>query len=140
MPQIAQMITDVSEVNDPDFPLKEETYRIIGVCMDVHRELGHGFREVVYKDAIEFEFKKRNIFYEREKEYQVVYKGIVLPHSFYADFVVFSNVILELKAAEGGISDDNIAQTLNYLKVSSCKVGLLINFGRRKLEYKRLIF
>jgi len=102
--------------------------------------LGHGFREVVYKDAIELEFNQKNISYEREKEYSVSYKGKILPHNFYADFVVFNNIILELKAYEGGISDDNIAQTLNYLKASGCKVGLLINFGRRKLEYKRLIF
>lgn len=147
MPQIAQMGTDYSDflldislANEPEFLFKEETYRIIGVCMEVHKELGHGFREIVYKDAIEFEFGQRNIFYEREKEYQVVYKGKILQHCFYADFVVFNNIILELKAAEGGISDDNLAQTLNYLKVSNCKVGLLINFGRRKLEYKRLIF
>ena len=124
----------------PEFFLKEETYQIIGICMEVHRELGHGFSEVVYKDAIEFEFREKNILYEREKEYQVFYKERVLQHSFYADFVVFNNIILELKAIEGGISDDNIAQTLNYLKVSDSKVGLLINFGRRKLEYKRLIF
>lgn len=140
MPRISQMATDTFEVGEPDLPFKEETYRIIGVCMEVHRELGHGFREVVFKDAIEFEFKQRNIFYEREKEYQVLYKGQILQHCFYADFVVFGNVILELKAVEGGISDDNLAQTLNYLKVSGCKVGLLINFGRRKLEYKRLIY
>ena len=140
MPQIAQMFTDSSQVNEPDFILKEETYLIIGVCMEVHTELGHGFREVVYKDAIEFEFGQRNISYQREKEYQVIYKGKILQHCFYADFVVFDSIILELKAAEGAISDDNLAQTLNYLKVSNCKVGLLINFGRRKLEYKRLIF
>lgn len=120
--------------------LKEETYQIIGVCIEVHRELGHGFREIVYGDAIEFEFGQRNIPFEREKEYQVIYKGIKLQHNFYADFVVFKNIILELKAVEGGISDDNVAQTLNYLKVSGCKIGLLINFGRKKLEYKRLIF
>jgi GxxExxY protein len=125
---------------DSDYPLKDETFEIIGVCMDVHNELGHGFREVVYKDAIEVEFNQKNIFYEREKEYNVLYKGEILQHNFYADFVVFNSIILEVKAAEGGMSDSNIAQTLNYLKVSGCKVGLLINFGRRKLEYKRLIF
>ena len=102
--------------------------------------MGHGFSEVVYKDAIEFEFREKNILYEREKEYQVFYKGKLLQHNFYADFVVFNNIILELKASEGGISDDSISQTLNYLKVSDCKVGMLINFGRRKLEYKRLVF
>jgi GxxExxY protein len=140
MPQITQVLTDEFQVNEPDFLFKEETYRIIGVCMEVHKELGHGFREVVYKDAIELEFGQRNISYEREKEYHVLYKGKTLQHCFYADFVVFNKVILELKAAEGEMSDDNIAQTLNYLRVSGRKVGLLINFGRRKLEYKRLVF
>ncbi|MBI1769113.1 MAG: GxxExxY protein [Bacteroidetes bacterium] len=132
------MDTDLKTASE--FLLKEETYQIIGVCMEVHRELGHGFREIVYGDAIELEFGQKNILFEREKEYQVIYKGRKLQHNFYADFVVFNNIILELKAAEGGVSDDNIAQTLNYLKVSGCKVGLLINFGRRKLEYKRLIY
>ena len=96
--------------------------------------------EVVYKEAIEINLKERNIFYEREKEFEIEYKGTILKHSFFADFVIFENIILEVKAAEGEISDSNIAQTLNYLKASENKVGLLINFGRSKLEYKRLVF
>lgn len=64
----------------------------------------------------------------------------ILKHSLFADFVIFENIILEVKAAEGGISDSNIAQALNYLKASENKVGLLINFGRSKLEYKRSVF
>ncbi len=119
---------------------EEDTYKIIGVCMCVHTELGHGFREVVYKDAIEHELNLRSIVYEREKEYVIRYKGVILPHKFLADFVTMNHVILEVKAAEGGISDVSISQTLNYLKVSGCKVGLLVNFGRQRLEYKRLVF
>lgn len=123
-----------------NFPLKEETYAIIGICMEVHRILGHGFLEIVYKDAIEYEVKKKEIRYEREKEYIVLYKDIILPHKFFADFILFDKVILEVKAIEGGISDDFIARMLNYLKVSECKVGLIVNFGKSKLEYKRFVF
>jgi len=121
------------------FPLKEETYKIIGVCMEVHNTLGAGFLEIVYKDALELEFKKAGIFYEREKEYSVNYKGIILPHKFYADFVVFDQIILEVKGVKT-IAEEHIAQTLNYLKVSGNEVGLLVNFGELKLNYKRLIF
>ncbi|MBX2903683.1 MAG: GxxExxY protein [Chitinophagales bacterium] len=121
------------------FPLKEETYKIIGVCMEVHNTLGAGFLEIVYKDALELEFKKAGIFYEREKEYSVNYKGIILQHKFYADFVVFDQIILEVKGVKT-IAEEHIAQTLNYLKVSGNEVGLLMNFGELKLNYKRLIF
>jgi len=122
-----------------DFLYKEETYEIIGICMGVHKILGHGFLEVVYKDAIEHELLKRSLTYSREKEYKIQYKEIILPHKFYADFVLLDKIILEVKAAEGGFADAQIAQMLNYLKASGCKVGLLVNFGRNKLEYKRLI-
>lgn len=120
------------------YPLKEETYRIIGVCMEVHNHLGAGFLEIVYKDALELEFKKAGIPYEREKEYLVNYKGIILPHRFYADFVVFDNVILEIKGQKG-IADEHIAQAINYLKVSQNRIALIVNFGELKLSYKRLI-
>jgi len=76
----------------------------------------------------------------RGKEYDINYKGILLPHKFFADFVVDDNIIVEIKATEGAIKDEYIAQTLNYLKASGCKVGLIVNFGRKSLEYKRLIF
>ncbi len=117
---------------------KEESYQIIGICMDVHRELGHGFLEIVYKDALELEFKKNEIDFEREKEYSVNYKGIKLPHQFYADFVLMDSIILEVKGMSGLI-DEHIAQTLNYLKVSENKLGLLINFGTPSLQYKRIV-
>ena len=72
---------------------KEESYKIIGVCMEIHNNLGSGFLEIVYKDALEYEFRKADIQYEREKEYEVIYKDIILPHKFYADFVVFDDDI-----------------------------------------------
>jgi GxxExxY protein len=88
--------------------------------MKVYRFLGHGFLEIVYKDAIQIEFENADINYVREKEFNIDYKGIILPHKFYADFFVMENVIVEVKASKEGISNDFIAQTLNYLKVSGC--------------------
>lgn len=120
------------------FPLKEETYQIIGVCMEVHNTLGAGFLEVVYKDALELEFFKSGIPFEREKEYIVNYKGTILPHHFIADFVVFDQIILEVKGVKS-IAEEHIAQTLNYLKVSGNEIALLVNFGEIKLNYKRLL-
>lgn len=117
---------------------KEESFRIIGLCMEVHNNLGKGFLEIVYKDALEYEFRKSNIPFEREKEYVVNYKEIVLPHKFYADFVVFDKIILEVKGI-AGIAEEHIAQTLNYLKVSGLKLGLIVNFGELSLQYKRIV-
>jgi len=121
-----------------EYLYSDQSYKIIGVCMEVHNNLGAGFLEIVYKDAIEYEFERRDIPYEREKEYIVNYKDIVLPHKFFADFVVFDKIILEVKCMNG-ISDEHIAQTLNYLKVSGNRLGLLVNFGKEKLETKRII-
>ncbi len=117
---------------------KEESYEIIGKCFEVHNNLGPGFLEIVYKDALEYEFKKAGIPYEREKQYIVNYKDIVLPHKFYADFVVFNKIILEVKAVSG-IADEFVAQAINYLKVSNNQLALLVNFGELKLNYKRIV-
>ncbi len=122
-----------------NFPLKEETYKIIGTCMEVHNQLGAGFLEVVYKDALELEFQSAGILYEREKEYPVNYKGVILRHKFFADFVVFDKVILEVKGQRKGIADENLAQAINFLKVSQCKIALIVNFGEPQLQYKRII-
>ena len=124
----------------PELYFKEEAYQIVGICMEVHRILGHGFLEIVYKDAIEYELAKKQIPYEREKEYLVHYKNSILTHRFFADFVILENIVLEVKAAEGGLSDVFCSMVINYLKVSACKVGLLVNFGRMSLEHKRLVF
>ncbi len=114
------------------------SYEIIGCCLEVHNNLGHGFLEVVYKDALEYEFKKANIPYDREVKYEVNYKGIILPHKFYADFVVFDKIILEIKATSK-IIDEFIAQSINYLKVSENKLALIVNFGEQKLNCKRIV-
>ncbi len=122
-----------------DFPFKNETYEIIGVCMDVQRTLGFGFSEVIYKDAMEMEFIANNFFYRRENELSVMYKGKKLQHKFFADFIFQGQVIIEVKSCDKGITEDHIAQILNYLRVSGNNVGWIVNFGKRRLEYKRLI-
>ena len=118
---------------------KEESYQIIGKCLDVHNNLGAGFLEIVYKDALEYEFRKAGIPYEREKEYTVNYKDIILPHKFYADFVVFDKIIIEIKAVSG-IADEFVAQAINYLKVSGNQLALIVNFGELRLNSKRIVF
>lgn len=126
---------------DPDkYPLQQETDIIIKTAIEIHKTLGAGFLEIVYKDAFEYEYRVKSIQHEREKEYQIHYKGVILPHKFYADFVVMDKVIVEIKAKEGGIAEEDYAQTLNYLRCSGCKVGLILNFGKMKLEIKRVIF
>ena len=121
-----------------NYLLEKETYEIIGRCMEVHSELGSGFSEIVYKDALEYEFRKQGILFEREVKYQVKYKDIILPHEFYADFVVFGSIILEVKTVSDLI-DQHFEQTINYLSVSGNEVGLLVNFRKPKLQYKRII-
>lgn len=118
--------------------LKEESYRIIGCCMEVHNYLGPGFLEIVYKDALELEFQKIGIPYERERMYEVNYKGVILPHRYYADFVVFRTIILEVKG-RSGITDEFIARAINYLKVSNNPLALIVNFGELKLKSKRIV-
>jgi GxxExxY protein len=121
-----------------DIIYKEESYKIIGKCIEVHKHLGKGFLEVVYKDALEYEFQKEGIAFEREKEYSVKYKDIILPHKFYADFVVMDKIILEVKSCKN-LVDEHTAQVLNYLAISNNKLGLLVNFGRDLLEHKRFV-
>ena len=122
-----------------DVILKEESYSIVGRCMEVHNELGHGFSEIVYKDALEIEFEDNDIFFTREKEYHVPYKRRILKHHFYADFIVLDKIILEVKCVKE-ITDEHISQAINYLKVSDQKLALLVNFARGKLEYQRIVY
>jgi len=106
--------------------------------MKVHSILGKGFKEIVYKDAMEVEFKKANIPCEREKRFNIQYESVILTHKFDADFLVFDSVILEVKAV-CELRADNFKQTLNYLRASEVKLGILINFGEDNLKFKRVI-
>jgi len=117
---------------------KDESYKIIGACIEVHNELGPGFLEAVYQEALEIELKNQDIPYCREKELRLLYKGIKLNKSYYADFVVYDKIILELKALDA-LSTVHESQVLNYLKATGFKLGILVNFGQQKLQYKRLV-
>ncbi len=121
-----------------NFYLKEETYQIIGLCMEVHKILGKGFNEIVYKEALQYEFIKKEIPFEREKEYNIEYKDIILSKRYFADFVVYDEIILEIKAISQLTTSDT-GQTLNYLACSKNNIGLVINFGEDSLKYRRVI-
>ena len=121
-----------------EFLYQDDTFKIIGILFEVHKNLGKGFSEIVYKDALAYEFKINNIPFEREKEYVVNYKNTILNHKFYADFVVSNKIILEIKSCKT-LSESHISQSINYLKVSNNKLALLINFNKSSLEYKRII-
>ena len=116
-----------------------ETYRIIGAAMAVHRELGHGFLERVYKLALPIEFERRGIPFSIEVALPIHYKGVLLPAGYTADFVCENGVVVEVKAAESLSSNDE-GQLLNYLKASNLRRGLLINFGAPTLQYKRRVW
>ena len=121
-----------------DYKNKDETYKIIGILFEVHKNLGKGFSEIVYKDALEYEFQQNNILYEREKEFSVNYKDTTLKHKFYADFVVYNEIILEIKTVDC-FNNSHYNQCLNYLKVSDNELALLVNFNSISLEYKRIV-
>ena len=122
-----------------DIILREESYQLIGICMEIHNELGMGFKEIVYKDALEYEFKTKNIAYIREKEFNIEYKGIILPHRYYADFIVYGSIILEVKASYM-IVNNFVTQTINYLKASGLQLGIIANFGEKSFVSKRVVF
>ena len=117
---------------------KEElTGKIINACMEVHNELGNGFLEPVYQEALEEEFKIQGIPYVREKLLPVMYKGKQLKKEYYADFVCYDDIIVELKAVSV-LSKPHKAQVLNYLNATNKEIGLLINFGETKLKWERI--
>ena len=107
--------------------------------MEIHRELGIGFKENVYKDALEIEFRNNGIPYCREKQFKIEYKGIILPHLCFADFIVFDQIILEVKSS-AFIVNNFVAQTINYLKASGLQLGIIANFGEKSFTHKRIIF
>ena len=121
-----------------DLLFKEECFKIIGLSMKVHRSPGKGFREVIYKDALELEFLNNAIPYEREKKYTVLYNGIELKSKFVADFVVFSKIVLEIKA-KSGLTTASFKQTVNYINGTGIELGILINFGGDSLAFQRIV-
>ena len=122
-----------------DLILKEESYKIIGLCMEVHNQLGVGFKEIIYKDALEIEFKSHRVPFTREKQFKIEYKGVILPRRYPADFIVYDKIILEVKVASF-IIDNFVAQTINYLKASGLQLGIIANFGEKSFTSKRVVF
>jgi len=130
---------DVSYGGKSNLRFEEETYQILNACFEVHNNLGQGFLESVYQEALEIEFKLRDIPFEIEKKLQIFYKEHKLKKTFEADFLIFDNVILELKAQEGSL-EKHYKQVLNYLKASNREIALLVNFGEDSLKFKRIVF
>ncbi len=145
---------DLVEINNSDilvvFNLKiatmsdeiihyHESYEIIGACMEVHRELGCGFLEKVYHDALEIEFKLRGIPYVREKLIPIYYKGVPLEPHYKPDFLCYSSIVVEVKAVELMNTRDT-AQAINYLKCTRFKLCLLVNFGNTVFKQLRVVY
>jgi GxxExxY protein len=119
--------------------LEEEVYAVMGAAMEVYYQGGMGFLEPVYQEMLAIEMNGRGIPYEAEKELFLEYKGVTLKKTYRADFICYGQVLIELKAVDR-LSNIEIAQLLNYLKITKMRVGLLINFGARpKLEWKRFV-
>lgn len=121
-----------------DIILKDESYKVIGACMAVHNELGSGFLEAVYQEALEEEFKLREIPYVREKQLEIHYKDKPLDKKYQADFICYGEIIVELKALSA-LDSSHQSQVINYLKATNFKLGLLVNFGQMSLESKRVV-
>lgn len=120
------------------FVYGDESFKIKGCGLEVHKELGCGFNEKVYQDALELEFKREGIPYEREKHITIQYKGETIDHDYYADFVCYGKIIVELKAV-AELADVHKSQVINYLRATNFKLGLLMNFGERSLKTERII-
>ena len=114
----------------------EESHKIIGAAMAVHRYFGCGFSEKVYQDALEVEFKDQGIAYQREVQLHAIYNGVSLASTFIPDFICYDNIIIELKAVKE-LDDKHRSQAINYAKVSGLPLSILINFGEHSLKFER---
>ncbi|MBQ9759653.1 MAG: GxxExxY protein [Opitutales bacterium] len=121
------------------FLFKQECFDIIGACMELHRELGKGYSEAVYQQTLEIVFEEKGIPAEREVLLPIYFHGRKLEKIYKADFLVFGEIILELKAVSD-LLPEHRAQLINYLKITKKKVGLLVNFAKPSLQFERLVY
>jgi GxxExxY protein len=122
-----------------DLVYKEESYRIIGACFEVYKEMGCGFLEAVYQECLSMEFAIQGIPYMPQCELGLCYKGQALKQKYVHDFMCFDKIVIEIKAL-AALTQLNRAQLQNYLKATGYKLGLLVNFGHYpKLEYERIV-
>ena len=128
---------DLLKLYEENYPFKQECYKIIGCAMKVHSELGSGFLEAVYQEALSIMFRNEKIPFEKEKLLEIEFLGQKLNKKYIADFICFDEIIIETKAVKE-LNNVHIAQVFNYLKATNKKLGLLINFGAESLEYKRI--
>ena len=117
---------------------KDEIFKLVGFCMEIHCELGKGHDEAIYKDALVIELQRAKIPFDRELKYEVSYKGVILPHHYRADFTVWNKILFEAKAVEM-LTEAHVKQVLNYLAAAKLELGLLVNFGGDSLEWKRVV-
>lgn len=123
-----------------DLILKNEVYQIVGAAFDVYNELGNGYLEAVYQEAMEYELQLRGVPFVSQAKLQIRYKDVLLSKYYVADLICYSSVLVELKSAESLTNVDE-AQVINSLKATGLKVGLLANFGAKDdLKYKRLVY
>ena len=122
-----------------DLLYRDEAYRLIGACLAVHKDKGHGFVEAIYQDALEIELELSGIPFERKRNFSIYYRDRSLKHTYTPDLIGFDKIIIELKAAKA-LNDEHRAQLLNYLKITGLQLGLLVNFGSYpRLEWERII-
>lgn len=117
---------------------KTESYQIIKACINVHNELGAGFLENVYQEALQLEFTNLGIPYAAEKQLQISYKSQLLKSFYRADFICYNKILIETKAVDA-LLPEHEAQVINYLKATGLQLGLIVNFSKPRLEYKRLV-
>lgn len=119
--------------------LKDYLYDVVGAIYETHHELGPGLNEYVYQEGLEMEFKARDIFYEREKEFHPTYHGEVMEATYRLDFLCCCTVIVECKAVKK-LTSEHRAQLFNYLRLTRSRVGVLVNFAKRYVEIERYFY
>ncbi len=133
------MKPQITQINTENKWLYQDlSERVIGAAIEVHKELGPGFLEYVYEEALCHELRLRKIIFERQKELDIYYKDFLIPKKYTPDIIIEGKIIVEIKATQG-LTKNEEAQILNYLKASKFRVGLLLNFGQKSLEIKRRI-